>query len=89
MYDGRMEIVQAKVTRNGQMSLPAELRHRWATDAVLVIDRGDYAIVRPVPADPVAALRGAHAGTGPSTEQARAADRSADQDRERQGRSGR
>jgi len=84
-----METVQAKVTSNGQMSLPAELRHRWAAGAVLVIDRGDYAIVRPIPADPVGTLRGAHAGAGPSTEQARAADRAADHDRERQGRAGR
>lgn len=79
-----METVQAKVTRNGQMSLPAELRHRWAAGAVLVIDRGDYAIVRPVPADPVTALRGVHAGPGPSTRQARAAERAADSLREHQ-----
>ena len=82
-----MEAVQAKVTRNGQVSLPAELRHRWATGAVLVIDRGDYAIVRPIPADPVTALRGAHAGPGPSTERARAAERTAN--REHEERSGR
>lgn len=70
--------VEAKVTRNGQMSLPAELRHRWKAASVLVIDRGDYAIVRPIPADTVAALRGTHAGPGPSTEQARIADRAED-----------
>ena len=70
-----MQAVRAKVTRNGQVSLPAELRHRWGAGAVLVIDRGDYAIVRPIPADPVATIRGAHAGPGPSTEQARADDR--------------
>lgn len=79
-----MEPIRAKVTRNGQVSLPAELRHRWATGAVLVIDRGDYAIVRPIPTDPVTALRGAHAGPGPSTQQARAAERTADAERERQ-----
>lgn len=84
-----MEPIRAKVTRNGQVSLPAELRHRWATGAVLVIDRGDYAIVRPIPTDPVAALRGAHAGPGPSTQQARAAERTADAERERQGESNR
>ncbi|HZI97721.1 MAG TPA: AbrB/MazE/SpoVT family DNA-binding domain-containing protein [Actinomycetales bacterium] len=84
-----MDTVQAKVTRSGQVSLPAELRHRWAAGAVLVIDRGDYAIVRPVPADPVAALRGAHAGPGPSTEETRVAERAADVERERQDRSGR
>jgi bifunctional DNA-binding transcriptional regulator/antitoxin component of YhaV-PrlF toxin-antitoxin module len=67
--------VTAKVTRNGQISLPAEMRRRWQSGAVLVIDRGSYAIVRPVPDDVVAALRGAHAGPGPTSEQARADER--------------
>lgn len=80
-----MDAVQAKVTRNGQVSLPAELRHRWGAGSVLVIDRGDYAIVRPVPIDPLAALRGAHAGPGPTLEQARAADRAAEQEQEQRG----
>jgi bifunctional DNA-binding transcriptional regulator/antitoxin component of YhaV-PrlF toxin-antitoxin module len=79
-----MDATQAKVTRNGQVSLPAELRHRWATGTVLVIDRGDYAIVRPVPADPLAKLRGAHAGPGPTTERARAAERITEAEREQE-----
>lgn len=49
---------QAKVTSSGQISLPASLRRRWASDRVLVIDRGDYAIVRPMPDDIVTFLRG-------------------------------
>lgn len=77
-----MDATPAKVTRNGQVSLPAELRHRWATGTVLVIDRGDYAIVRPIPTNPLTHLRGAHAGPGPTTEQARAAERTAEQERE-------
>ena len=84
-----METARAKVTRNGQVSLPAELRRRWAATAVLVVDRGDYAIVRPIPGDPVTALRGAHAGPGPSSDQARAAERVGDQEREGRGRPGR
>ncbi len=76
-----MEAVQAKVTRNGQVSLPAELHHRWGVASVLVIDRGDYAIVRPMPVDPVVALRGAHAGPGPSVEDARAAALAIDRER--------
>lgn len=76
-----MSFVEAKVTRNGQMSLPAELRHRWGAGSVLVIDRGDYAIVRPIPPDTVSALRGAHAGPGLSSEQARALDRADDHER--------
>ncbi|MGH3505058.1 MAG: AbrB/MazE/SpoVT family DNA-binding domain-containing protein [Nocardioidaceae bacterium] len=80
-----MDATPARVTRNGQVSLPAELRHRWATGTVLVIDRGDYAIVRPIPADPLATLRGAHAGPGPTTEQVRAAEREAEAEREQRG----
>jgi len=49
---------QAKVTSSGQISLPAALRRRWGAARVLVIDRGDYAIVRPMPEDIVGFLRG-------------------------------
>lgn len=73
-----MKAVRTKVTSNGQVSLPAELRHRWRAPAVLVIDKGDYAIVRPIPDDPVTALRGSHAGPGPASDRVRADERSAD-----------
>jgi bifunctional DNA-binding transcriptional regulator/antitoxin component of YhaV-PrlF toxin-antitoxin module len=78
MMDRVSATTRAKVTRNGQVSLPAALRHRWGAGAVLVIDRGDYAIVRPIPDDPIAALQGMHRGHGPTTEAARAAERGAD-----------
>jgi bifunctional DNA-binding transcriptional regulator/antitoxin component of YhaV-PrlF toxin-antitoxin module len=80
-YYEQMASIEAKVTRNGQVSLPAELRHRWGVASVLVIDRGEYAIVRPIPQDIVAALRGAHAGPGPSVEATRAAERADDHGR--------
>ncbi|WP_405161163.1 AbrB/MazE/SpoVT family DNA-binding domain-containing protein [Nocardia sp. NBC_01499] len=73
-----MSAAHAKVTGNGQISLPADLRHRWGASSVLVIDRGDYAIVRPIPDDPITALMGAHAGPGPDSEDARAAERAAE-----------
>lgn len=73
---------RVKVTQAGQVSLPAELRHRWGATTVLVIDRGDYAIVRPMPTDPVTALRGAHAGPGPTAEQSRQQEREAERARE-------
>jgi hypothetical protein len=54
----------------------------------LVIDRGDYAIVRPIPEDIIGGLRGAHAGPGPTSEEARQADREAEADREDRRRGG-
>jgi bifunctional DNA-binding transcriptional regulator/antitoxin component of YhaV-PrlF toxin-antitoxin module len=83
MYDDLMTTTQAKVTSSGQVSLPAEIRRRWGVGSVLVVDRGDYAIVRPVPADTIAALKGVRGGPGPSVEQARADERHADDERER------
>jgi hypothetical protein len=57
---------------------------------VLIIDRGDYAIVRPVPEDPVESLRGSYAAPGPGTDTARASDRVAEaaSDDRRQGEAG-
>lgn len=40
------------------MTLPAQFRNRWRTSNVLVEDHGDYATVRPIPDDPITALRG-------------------------------
>lgn len=77
-----MTASEAKVTSNGQISLPAALRRRWKAGSVLVIDRGDYAIVRPVPDDIVGALRGIHAGPGPTSEQVRADERAGEAERE-------
>ena len=74
-----MTATRVTVSRNGQVSVPAAVRHRWRTRSVLVIDKGDYAIVRPIPDDPVTALEGAHAGPGTTTENARAAERDAEQ----------
>jgi hypothetical protein len=54
------------------------VRHRWGTATVLVIDRGNYAIIRPVPDDPIGSLHGAYAAPGPASEEARSADRAAE-----------
>lgn len=47
-----------KITRAGQVSIPAEVRHRWGTSTVAIEDEGDSIVLRPVPDDPIAALRG-------------------------------
>ena len=51
-----------KITAGGQVSLPAEVRHRWDTTAVVLEDLGDRVVVRPLPADPIGAARGALKG---------------------------
>ena len=67
-----MTPVAMKVTRAGQISLPAEIRHRWKVQRVLVVDHGDRVELRPLPDDLVESLRGKYAGRGPSTEEMRA-----------------
>lgn len=65
---------QASISKGGQVSIPAEVRHRWGTNRVLVDDRGDELVFRPLPLDPIGAARGALRGDSPGTpssEQAR------------------
>ena len=72
-----------KVSSNGQVSIPAEARARWKAERMLVVDMGDRVVMRPLPPDPVEALRGKYAGRGPSSEEARREARAEDADRER------
>jgi AbrB family looped-hinge helix DNA binding protein len=48
-----------KVTRGGQVSIPASIRHRWGTSTVTLTDHGDSIVIRPAPDDPIAAAEGA------------------------------
>ena len=48
-----------KITRGGQISIPATIRHRWGTMTVTIEDKGDRLIVWPAPDDPIAAAEGA------------------------------
>ena len=70
------------MTSSGQISLPAALRRRWGAGHVLVVDRGDYAIVRPLPDDIVGFLRGSVTPSGGTLEDVRADERRADSRRE-------
>ena len=72
-----------KVSSNGQVSIPATARSRWKAEQVLVVDLGDRVVVRPLPTDPIAALRGKYRGRGPNTERARRDARSEDAAAER------
>ena len=64
-----------KITSGGQLSLPASIRRRWNARTVVVEDHDDHVIVRPAPADPVAATAGVFAEharrSGVSTDEAR------------------
>lgn len=70
------------MTSSGQISLPSALRRRWGVGRVLVVDRGDYAIVRPLPEDIVGFLRGSVTSSGGNLEDVRADERRADSRRE-------
>lgn len=63
------------VSRNGQVSIPAQTRARWNAGQVIVVDLGDRIVMRPLDPEPVRSLRGKYAGRGPSTSEARRQDR--------------
>jgi AbrB family looped-hinge helix DNA binding protein len=48
-----------KISRGGQISVPAEIRHRWGGSTLALEDHGDHVVLRPAPDDPIAAARGA------------------------------
>jgi bifunctional DNA-binding transcriptional regulator/antitoxin component of YhaV-PrlF toxin-antitoxin module len=71
------------ISRNGQVSIPAQTRLRWNTRRVVVVDLGDRVVMRPAPSDPVRDLEGKYRGRGISTDRSRAQARRDDAARER------
>ena len=61
----------ATISRGGQVSIPAHIRHRWGVRRVVLIEQGDTLVIRPLPDDPIAAAMGSLAGPGPSTDEIR------------------
>ena len=53
-----------KISKGGQVSIPAPIRKRWGTTTVTLEDRGEEIVLKPAPDDPVAAAAGAFAGEG-------------------------
>lgn len=78
--------IMTKISRGGQVTVPAPVRRRWETEQVALEDHGDYLVLRPVP-DPVAGFVGFAAGRGrPAGEELRAqsrAEEAAAEDRRR------
>lgn len=67
-----MSMRTLKISRGGQVSVPAEVRHRWKTSTVEIEDRGDEIVLRPAVDDPIEAVRGIFADTPLSSDQLRA-----------------
>ena len=59
----------ARISKGGQIQVPAEVRRRWATDEVLIQDYGTYLRIAPIPDDPISAVMGSLAGPGPYLDQ--------------------
>ena len=62
----------ATISRGGQISIPAEIRHRWGATRVILVDHGTSLELRPLPADPIAALIGSMKNLGLTTDEIRA-----------------
>ena len=50
------------ISKGGQISVPAEVRHRWGTRRLQLEDRGEELVLRPAADDQIAAARGALKG---------------------------
>jgi bifunctional DNA-binding transcriptional regulator/antitoxin component of YhaV-PrlF toxin-antitoxin module len=48
-----------RISKGGQVSIPAEIRHRWATSTVSLEDQGSRIVLEPAPDDPIAAAEAA------------------------------
>ena len=55
-----------RISKGGQIQVPASVRRRWATDEVLLQDHGTYLRIVPIPDDPIGAVSGSLAGPGPT-----------------------
>lgn len=76
-----MQRYTMKVSRNGQISIPAGTRARWKATSVTVVDLGDHLVVRPITSEPIDRLSGKYAGRAPSTDILRSLERASDADR--------
>jgi bifunctional DNA-binding transcriptional regulator/antitoxin component of YhaV-PrlF toxin-antitoxin module len=59
MIDFMVMRQRMRVTRGGQISVPALIRRRWGTSTVTLDDQGDRIVIEPAPDDPIAAAEGA------------------------------
>jgi len=71
-----------KISKGGQVSIPAPIRKRWGTMTITLEDRGEEIVLKPAPDDPIAAAAGAFAGEGrgPGLETIRREEREAERE---------
>jgi bifunctional DNA-binding transcriptional regulator/antitoxin component of YhaV-PrlF toxin-antitoxin module len=62
----------AKISKGGQVSIPAAVKNRWATERVMIEDQGDALVLRPLPDDPISAAIDLFGAGGPTTDEIRA-----------------
>jgi bifunctional DNA-binding transcriptional regulator/antitoxin component of YhaV-PrlF toxin-antitoxin module len=74
---------ELRISSGGQLSLPAEVRRRWATDRLVIEDLGDRVVLRPIPSDPAEAAIGSLRRGRSSTNKAKARLRREEQAAER------
>ncbi len=61
----------ATISKGGQVSIPAEIRHRWGVRRLILTEDGNSLVLRPLPDDPIKALRGSLRGAGLTTDELR------------------
>ena len=50
---------RVRISKGGQISIPASIRQRWGTTTLVLEDKGDRILLEPAPDDPIAAAEGA------------------------------
>jgi bifunctional DNA-binding transcriptional regulator/antitoxin component of YhaV-PrlF toxin-antitoxin module len=50
---------RVRISKGGQISVPAPVRHRWGTSTVVLDDQGERLVIEPAPDDPIEAAAGA------------------------------
>ena len=61
-----------RISKGGQVSIPAAVKNRWGASEVLIEDRGDSIVLRPLPPDPIGAALRLLPADGPTSDQIRA-----------------
>lgn len=59
MIESMLMKARTKISKGGQISIPAAIRRRWGTSTVALDDQGDRLVIEPAADDPIVAAEGA------------------------------